>query len=287
MFDRQAYTKKFSDMLTLRDLAEGTISNYLSYLSRFFDYLEHDLNGKTPEDVTWEEIRTYIIHLKTVENLNNRSINPHIAHLRDFCLYVLHKEWNRYEVPFLRYDEYLPRVPTKKEMEEIINTMPDSKYKCIIAIMYSAGLRVSEAVSLRYEDISRSRMQIHVAKSKNRSERKAILAHKTLDMLTAYWFANGRPMGYLFPGQKPDSHINKESVRVVMKRHLEMIGMGDKGFSPHSCRHCFGLVLYESGADLLAIRDAMGHKDISSTTVYVSLGIGSDHRLTSPFDMEG
>ena len=63
--------------------------------------------------------------------------------------------------------------------------------------------------------------------------------------------------------------------------------MGRRGFTPHSCRHCFGLVLYESGADLLAIRDAMGHKSLSSTTVYASLGIGSDHGLTSPLDMEG
>jgi len=72
-----------------------------------------------------------------------------------------------------------------------------------------------------------------------------------------------------------------------MKEHLDSIGMGDRGFTPHSCRHCFGLTLYELGVDLLAIRDAMGHKSINSTTLYVSLGIGSDHGIKSPFDMEG
>ena len=287
MFDRQKYIGPFSDILSLRDLADGTVSNYLSYLNQYFDFLEQSLNAKVPEDATWEDVRAYVRQLKDLRNLNNRSINPHIAQLRDFYRYVLHKDWDRYQVPFLKYDEYLPNVPTKKEMEEIIGTMSDLKYKCIIAVMYSAGLRVSEACRLTYDDVSRSKMQIHVAKSKNRAERKAILAHKTLDLLTAYWFACGKPMGYLFPGQKPDTHITKESVRRTMHKHLDSIGMGDRGFTPHSCRHCFGLTLYEAGTDLLAIRDAMGHKSISSTTVYASLGIGSDPRIQSPFDMEG
>lgn len=285
MFDRQNYIHRFSDILILRDLAPGTISNYLSYLNQYFDFLEQSPGGRVPEDATWEDVRSFI-HLLKIKGLNNRSINPQIAQLRDFYRYVLHKDWDRYEVPFLRFDEYLPKVPSKKEMEEIIRTMPDLKYKCIIAIMYSAGLRVSETVRLRYDDISRTRMQIHVAKSKNRSERKAILAHKTLEMLTRYWFTCGRPTGYLFPGQRPGSHITKESVRRTLQKHLESIGMGDRGFTPHSCRHCFGLTLYEAGVDLLAIRDAMGHKSLQSTTVYVSLGIGSNHRIQSPFDME-
>ena len=287
MLDRQKYVDPFREILSLRDLADSTVSNYLSYLNQYLDFIERSLDGKVPEDVTWEEVRAYLLQLKNLRKLNNRSINPHIAQLRDFYRYVLHKDWDRYQVPFLKYDEYLPSVPTKREMEEIIGTMSDLKYKCIIAIMYSAGLRVSEAVRLTYKDISRTRMQIHVAKSKNRSERKAILAHKTVDLLTLYWRTCGKPMGYLFPGQREGSHITQESVRKTMQRHLSSIGMGERGFTPHSCRHCFGLTLYESGADLIAIRDAMGHKSIGSTTLYVSLGVGSDHRLTSPFDMEG
>ena len=178
MFDRDIYVTRFSDILSLRDLADSTISNYLSYLNQFLDFIESFLGGKLPEDVTWEEIRSYIRHLKDVKKLNPRSINPHIAQLRDFFLYILHRDWDRYQVPYLRYDEYLPAVPTKAEMEKIIFSMGYSKYQCIITLMYSAGLRVNEALNLRYEDISFSRMQIHVAKTKGRSERKAILQRK-------------------------------------------------------------------------------------------------------------
>lgn len=288
MLNRNSYVTKFTDMLTLRDLAESTVNNYTSYLDQFLDFIDTSLGGKLPEDVSWEEIRSYIHYLKDIRKLNNRSINPHIAQLIFFFKYVLHKDWDRYQVPFLRYDEYLPAVPTKAEMEMIIYSMGRTKYQCIIALMYSAGLRVSEVVRLRYEDISAERMQIHVAKSKNRAERKAILARKMLNRLYWHWVDSGKPdkSEYLFPGQKPGTHLSKESVRRVMKAHLVTIGLGDRGFTPHSCRHCFGLTLYEAGADLLSIRDAMGHKSVNSTTVYVSLGIGSDHGLTSPLDME-
>ena len=289
MFNRDSYIKHFEDILSLRDLADSTISNYLSYLNQFLDFLEQFLGGKLPEDVTWEEIRLYIHHLKDKRNLNPRSINPHIAQLRDFFLYVLHRDWDRYQVPFMRYKEYLPDVPTKQEMEQIIYSMPFSKYQCIITLMYSAGLRINETLNLRYGDISFPRMQIHVAETKNRSERKAILAEKTKNLMYWYWIRSGKPgkEDYLFPGQKPGQHLSDESVRRKMKEHLQSIGMGDRGFTPHSCRHCFGLTLYELGIDLLAIRDAMGHKSINSTTVYASLGIGSDHGIKSPFDMEG
>ena len=286
-FDRENYISAFSDILSLRDLADSTINNYLSYLNQFFDYVDSEFPGRKPDDLTWEEIRSYFRLLKDVRKLNNRSINPRIAQLCDFFYYVLHREWDRYQIPYLKYDVYLPPVPTGEEMETIILTLGNLKYQCIIALMYSAGLRVSEAVALRYKDICRSRMQIHVAKSKNRSERKAILAQRTLNMLIYYWLSQGKPNdpeAYLFPGQKPGSHISKESVRIVMRDHLSSLGWQDKGYTPHSCRHCFGLTLYESGADLLAIRDAMGHKSLSSTVVYASLGIGSDHGLKSPFD---
>ena len=289
MFNRESYVTKFTDMLTLRDLAESTVNNYTSYLNQYLDFIDTSLGGKLPEKVTWEEVRSYILYLKDIRKLNNRSINPHIAQLIFFFKYVLHRDWDRYQVPFLRYDEYLPAVPTKTEMEKIIYSMPFGKYQCIVALMYSAGLRVSEAINLRYEDISFSRMQIHVAKTKNRAERKAILAKKMKNRIYWHWVAAGKPdmSEFIFPGQKPGTHISDESVRRVMKAHLQSIGLGDRGFTPHSCRHCFGLTLYESGADLLAIRDAMGHKSINSTTVYASLGIGSDHGLTSPMDMEG
>ena len=88
MFNRDDYVTRFTDMLTLRDLADSTVNNYTSYLNKYLDFVESSLGGKLPEDVSWEEIRSYILQLKKVRNLNNRSINPHIAQLIFFFKYA-------------------------------------------------------------------------------------------------------------------------------------------------------------------------------------------------------
>ena len=86
MFNRDSYIKHFEDILSLRDLADSTISNYLSYLNQFLDFLEQFLGGKLPEDVTWEEVRTYIHHL-TIRSLTCVTRNT-------FLLFPRSRRWN-------------------------------------------------------------------------------------------------------------------------------------------------------------------------------------------------
>lgn len=91
--------------------------------------------------------------------------------------------------------------------------------------MYSAGLRVSEVCNLRYCDIERKNMRIHVAHSKNRSDRYAILSRKALDILTEYWFAYERPTGWLFPKQTDSSRpIDTFYISRHMRAHEALLG---------------------------------------------------------------
>ena len=85
------YINKFTQMLSLRDLTESTVTNYTFYLKNYFNWLDAELH-KLPEDVSWEELRSYLIYLKKIKGLNSRSVNPVIAQLRFFYLYVLHKD---------------------------------------------------------------------------------------------------------------------------------------------------------------------------------------------------
>ena len=82
-----------------------------------------------------------------------------------------------------RFDEYLPFVPSKQEVSILIDSMPDLKQKAMVALMYSSGLRIGEVCHLRYEDIQRKNMRIHIRHGKNRSDRYAILSKRALDVL--------------------------------------------------------------------------------------------------------
>lgn len=86
------FIQKHLGILSFRDLAPKTISIYISYLYEFLCWTEKELSGKSLSDISDEEIRFYLRYLKNIRKLNNRTLNVHIAQLRDFFLYVLHKD---------------------------------------------------------------------------------------------------------------------------------------------------------------------------------------------------
>ena len=189
------------ERISLRGLTDHTIVSYSTYIRVYLDYLSYILH-KMPEDVSWAELRGFVRWLQKEKNLSDRTINHCISQLRFFTLYVLHKPWDASQLPMRRFDSYLPYVPSQKETWAFIHSFSNLKHKAILSLMYSAGLRVGEVCALRYEDISRSSMRIHIRHSKARSDRYAILSRNALDILTQYWFHAGRPTGFLFPNRK-------------------------------------------------------------------------------------
>lgn len=282
------YLNQHIDILSFRDLAPGTVATYASYMTQFIEWNESTLFAKSLADITWEELRSYIKYLKDIRKLNPRTVNVHIAQLRDFYQYVLHRDWDRYQIPFLHYDDLLPKVPTKVEVNSIIDAVYNPKHKAELALLYSSGIRVSELTRLKCGDIYHSKHYIYISRSKNRSDRFAILSEKAYGLLVTYirtFHPSATKEDWLFPGQKAGSHIHQQSVYNTFKKWLTVLNLSDAGYTLHSLRHAFGLHLYESGTDIMTIKEAMGHKSLSSTSVYLTLGIGNGRSVTSPYDI--
>lgn len=283
------FVEKHKDILSFRDLAPGTVATYVSYLKTYIEWVEDQLPDCPLSSVSWEEIRAFIRWLKDVRKLNPRTVNVHISQLRDFFYYVLHKDWDKREVPFLHFDQFLPAVPTREQVNAIIDSITNPKHKAEIALLYSSGIRVSELCRLHCGDIYRSKNCIYISRSKNRSDRYAVLSDKAYDLLVAYIrtsYRGAKPEDWLFPGQKVGAHTCEQTIYNVFVHQLDKTGLADRGFNLHSLRHAFGLHLYESGADLFSIKEAMGHKSLSSTEVYLALGIGNGRSVKSPYDFD-
>jgi len=286
--ENKALIDKQHDILSFRDLADSTISTYIRYLTQFLEWIESQFPEKTVQDLTWEEVRSYVKYLQNICGIGNRTVNVHIAQLHHLWQYVLKKDWDKYEVPFLRYDEKLPCVPSKDEIKAIIDSIPNIKHKAEIALLYSSGIRVSELCRLRCADIYRSKNCIFIRKSKNRSERYAVLSQKALALLIEYirsCYPNATEEDFLFPGQQPGTSVCDQTVRNIFNRAVIVSGLSGKGFVLHCCRHAFGLHLYEAGVDIMTIKEALGHKSLSSTEVYLTLGIGNGRSVVSPYDL--
>ena len=277
------YFNSFREMISLRGLTDHTLKSYCTYIRSYLNYLS-DVLHKQPEDVSWDELRDYIRWIQKERGLSDRTINCAISQLRFFTIYVLHKTWDDSQLPKRRFDTYLPYVPSQKEVFHFISTMPDIKQKTMVAVMYSAGLRIGEVCHLRYEDIDRTNMRIHVSHGKNREERYAALSKNALDLLTQYWFECGRPRGWLFPKQTdPERPIDTFFLSRHIHEHEERLGW-PRRITCHSFRHAFGTHLYENGTDLLTIQALLGHKSLCSTTIYVHLASNSMQSVKNPFD---
>ncbi len=280
------YLKSYREMISLRGLTDHTVISYSTYIRAYLEYLDQFL-CKSPEEVSWQEMRDFILWLQQQRGLSDRTINHCISQLRFLTIYVLHKPWDCTQLPMRRFDTYLPYVPSRKDAFTFISTLTDLKQKAMVALMYSAGLRVGEVCHLRYCDIERKNMRIHIEHSKNRSDRYAILSSNMLDILTQYWFAYGKPTGWLFPKQTDVSRpIDTFYIARHMRAHETELGWEHK-LTCHSFRHAFGTHLYEDGADLLTIKALMGHKSLSSTLIYIHLSACSARKAISPFDRMG
>lgn len=278
----QKYFDTFIQMISLRGLTDHTIKSYSTYIRSYLIYLQ-DVLHKKPEDVSWQELRDYVVYIQKERSLSDRTINSCISQLRFFTLYVLHKPWDPYQLPIRKFNSYLPFVPSKKEVHLFISSLPDIKDKAMVSLMYSAGLRIGEVRNLRCSDIDRANMRIYIAHGKNRSDRYAILSPGALVLLEQYWRAR-KPGNYLFPLQTgADKPIHHNYLPSRIKEHEERLGWSRR-FSCHTFRHAFGTHLYENGTDLLTIKALLGHNSLNSTTIYVQLASNGTTNAKSPFD---
>lgn len=133
-------------------------------------------------------------------------------------------------------------------------------------------------------DVDRKNRRLYLPHTKNRSARYALLGEAALDLLTQYWFAYGKPTGYLFPKQNgQDRPIDTFFLSRHIHAHEDRLGW-ERRITCHSFRHAFGTHLYEDGVDLLTIKALMGHKSLTSTTIYVHLASNGTACAVSPFD---
>lgn len=280
------FLKRYRKMITLRGLTDHTVKSYSTYMRAYLDFIENKLH-KYPSQVTYNDMRRFIDDLQASRGLNDRTVNTAISQLRFFTIYVLHKQWDSTQLPLRKFDTYLPYVPSHEDADIFISTFEDLKPKAMTSLLYGSGLRIGECCSLRYDDIERKNLRIHVCHSKSRSDRYAILSERSLDILTQYWFAYGKPRGYLFPKQSgEDKPIDTFYLSRHIHSHEDELGW-ERKLTCHSFRHAFGTHLYENGADLFTIKELLGHKSLGSTLIYLHLAAASTKKAISPFDRKG
>lgn len=273
------YLEEIHRICRRRNLSELTEKHYLEGAKRFFAFIGEDHN-----EFTLQDVNDYVDY-KIAAGIKPQTVNAEIANIRFFYQRVLKQKWDYDEVLKQREKHKLPVILSKDEVDRLIDAAPTLKYKAIFAVIYSSGLRISEAVHLHYDDISRTKKQVHLHETKNRWERYSILSDKCLDILTEYWFAYGKPRDILFPSDRTGTYITASAVERVFRKVREGLGYPE-GVTVHTLRHCFATHLADDGVDIRVIQHLMGHNSASSTSLYLHLTNYRMQGIRSPYDVK-
>ena len=230
-----------------RNLKESTAAAYCHALSPFLRTV-----NKPWQELSIADADNYLT-AKRMEGIMPETYNHYYAALRFMYKRILKLNWDEDEIPRMKRDRSLPTILSKNEIDTLLAVTKNLKYKAIFAVMYSGGLRVSEVTHLHYDDISRTNHSIHIKNTKSRMDRYTILADRTLEILTEYWYQCGRPRDILFPSQTTGEYLDISAVNQVLKRSSQKAGI-TKHVTSHAFRHSFASHLLESGCDIKYIQ---------------------------------
>lgn len=282
------YILILNQMLTARGLTQNTIRSYHTYLKPYLD----DLSARSilPEDASWQDMRDFLCFIQKSRCLSDRTVNMIISHLQFFQIYVLHKNWDRTQIPFRRFDVFLPFVPSRVQVAQFLNSLNDRKVRLAVSILYACGLRLDELCHLHCEDIISSSKKIHVRRSKNHTDRYVPMPDSIWKMILDYWYSfpkGKRPKEWLFTQQRSlENPMDKQWMQKKIQQQRIRLGI-DGRLTAHSFRHAYATHSYENGMDLLTLQAFLGHNSIDSTMRYVHLAAVQTPGAANPFDQLG
>jgi len=248
----------------------NTIKTYTHYFKDFaVEFSERELPA-----ISKEEINSYILKLIRGKNISPSQQNQRINAIKFFYEKVLGMEKEYYDIGRPRKRRYLPEVLSKEEIGTMIKVAENRKHKCLIALIYSCGLRRSEAIHLKLEDIDSKRMLIKLNDAKGGKDRYINLPVQLLNLLKEY-YREYRPSVYLFEGQKGGLY-SAESVWKVVRQTAIRAGVKKRVY-PHILRHSFATHHIEQGIDIRYIQEWMGHESIKTTQRYTHVAGNNFH----------
>ena len=186
-----------------------------------------------------------------------------------------------YQIDRPQKAEKLPEVISRKQALNMISAVSNLKHRCIIALIYSSGLRRNELVNLKIKDIDSDRMCIKVVLGKGKKDRITLLSKSLLNELREYYKLH-RPKTYLFEGT-PGKQYSASSIAKIVERAGKKAGVTKK-VTPHMLRHSFATTLLENGTSLRHIQKLLGHNSIKTTEIYTHVATKSFAKIQSPLD---
>ena len=268
----QKMITKLSEELELRKYSPKTKNAYIYNVGRYLKWSE-----RTRKYFTNEHVREYFLYLR----LDESSIRQIKASLNFFFRNVLNINLEIFIKMPLKKKKTLPKVLSRELIQKLINVTTNLKHKLVIILLYSSGLRLSEVVNLKREDIDVDRNIIFINQGKGKKDRQTILSKKAKEILLKYLCTSKFKTNYLFEGRK--GKYSSKTIQKILENVSKKANIKKK-ISPHMLRHSFATHLLENGIDIRYIQKLLGHSRLSTTQGYTYVAKSDFLKIKSPFD---
>lgn len=270
--------QQYLDKLIQRRYSKSTIRTYCAYFKDFV----YSFNPKPPNEITEAEVNTYVQELIKQYNISPSEQNQRINAIKFYFEKILEKEKYVFKIDRPIKTKSLPAVLSKNEIKQIIEQCTNLKHKCILSLIYSAGLRRGELIELKLESINSERGWIEIRGAKGKKDRYTLLSSALLQLLRHY-YKKYRPQYWLFEGNSYRAQYSASSIGKILNEACLKAGI-TKRVTPHMLRHSFATHLLEQGTDLRYIQELLGHSSSKTTEIYTHVSKQHIGMIKNPLD---
>jgi len=264
--------------MTVRGFSPRTHKSYLTAVRGLARHYR-----RSPDQLSVDEVQAYLADMVTTRKLSWSTCNVAISAFRFLYQITLGRDVEAFVIPRPKQSQRVPEILSRDEVARIIAAPPNPKHRLLLATIYSAGLRVSEAVVLKLADVDRDRMTLRIEQGKGRKDRVVPLSRRLVRQMEAYWRENP-PRQWLFANRQGNRAIDVTVAQRVFMHAKLRTGITKRG-GVHSLRHAFATHLIEVGADVPTVQRLLGHRSVSTTMRYFHLSQARLAAIRSPLDL--
>jgi len=258
--------------LQLYGFSERTQETYLYRAKKIIEYF-----NKPPEQITDDELRSYFLYLKNDKKYAIATQTIALCGIKFLFEKTLKKKFDVLNIVRSHRVDKLPVVLSREEVKLVLKNIRVLRHRACLTLIYSCGLRLHEATSLKVNQVDSNRMLIHIQKAKGGIGRYVPLPETTLKILRAHYKTHRNPL-LVFPAPGRGEHLESistiplpdTSIQTVFKKSLREMKV-NKEASVHTLRHSYATHLLEDGTDVRIIQEYLGHKSIKTTMIYTHL----------------
>ncbi|MEM7180856.1 MAG: tyrosine-type recombinase/integrase [Spirochaetota bacterium] len=271
----------FKDLLVEKNYKEKTFHSYTLCIRMTNSYALNNWQ-KPIQELNNDDIKAFFTHLMKEKEVAYSTLRSYRFALKLYFREILDRELDFQFFEKVQKNKLVPEILTKEEVEKILQNMMNLKHRTMVALVYGSGLRLSEVLNLKVNDVDMESLTIRIRKGKGKKDRHSLLPERLLNDLKSF-VVDKKKTEFLFQSNYPGDNKPLAPRSLQAAFNIAVVASGiKKKVALQTLRHSFATHLLENGVDLANIQALLGHKSRATTSVYKKVANPTINKIKSP-----